>query len=735
MAALLRRLRILGAARIRTALTVAALAATATVFVASLPAQAEPAPTPAPSQPAGPTPQETQWLQDLLREQSEKVTPAEQEARLAKETEQLRKLLPDEGGLLGVFNVTDRAGLPISAYTVRSDTGGVLDWDLGIENLLTELCFMVTKWLIAFCCWLISWALSFGLAKLLLKPALAVAGSVHARIIVEMGLPSLFLAVCALICAARIFFGDKARGWGDAAVSILLAALTTTLLASPPQALLGEDHGAIAAARGLSLEIAGIILQADPGGPRPEGDATRFTLSRPLTDALTDAFVVKPAMLLQYGRVFDGPCAGEYAHARIEQLTFERAAAQRTAAIKKTVSSTLNYLPGGSYLANTSYISQFTDPPIDMALQWAISHYGTPPMDKFEKKCVPGDVTAAKQASLDKVGGALFLLVAAAIVTVLICALAGSFLVAQCRIAWDAVRGEPALVVGTIPGAGRGFLWDWCASVLRSLGQLIASIIALAVFIVVLQAVLDPAQSDWGNELTLRFLAVDVVCIAAVRKRRQITTRSRQVATAWRQKMSAARVGGTHGSVFSPPPTPAAKPRQAARTTARVLVRTALAGAALAQGNPLAAAGYAMPQSIGATALMSRLATSQRSARPRPGARPTRPARPAGRPQGPKPPAPLPPAPPNSTSAANNGAPAPAASPPATATAPRPATVRPPRPPHPKRPTTPPRPATAPATPQRAAPPTPRPAASAHQHRLRQRLNRATRPTPPRRRP
>ncbi|WP_345515381.1 hypothetical protein, partial [Streptomyces yanii] len=41
--------------------------------------------------------------------------------------------------------------------------------------MLTELCFMGTKWLIAFCCWLIAWSLSFGLAKLLLVPVLSVA--------------------------------------------------------------------------------------------------------------------------------------------------------------------------------------------------------------------------------------------------------------------------------------------------------------------------------------------------------------------------------------------------------------------------------------------------------------------------------------------------------------------------------------------------------------------------------
>ncbi|OEJ21541.1 hypothetical protein AS594_39060 [Streptomyces agglomeratus] len=622
-------LRILGSARLRLALLVAALAATAFTLLTSLPAHAEPTPTPSPSVPTAPgqrtpTPEEIEAIEEVMREQSERLSKAAQQELLEQEKERLRKLLPDEGGVLGVFNVTDSNGLPISVYTVKSDTGGLLDWDLGIQNLLTELCFMVTKWLIAFCCWLIAWALSFGLAKLLLAPVLSVANSLHTRVILEMGLPTLFLSVCAIICVARIFFGDKAKGWGDAALSILLAALTTTLLSSTPQTLLGEEDGAIAVTRGLALEVADIILDANPATPQSDNgvttEATGNTLSRPLTDALTDAFIVKPAMLLQYGRVFEGKCAAEYADTRLEQLAFDRQVHSRTNKLKDLTGLSEYIDPSGGGIAGW-YNTQ-----IDMSTRWAIDHFGDPPMEAFEAKCVPGDVGAAKKASMDKVGGAFFLLIAAGIVTVIVSGLAGSFLVAQCRIAWDAIRGEPALIAGTIPGAGRAFLWDWAASVLRSLGQMLTSVIALAVFIIIIQAVLDPAQEDWGRELTLRFLVVDLVCIGALKKRKELAAGSKQTAANFRGKLSAGRVGGTHGSAFSPPASSTVpKNRHIGRTTARGIVRGALVGVSLAHGNPLAAVGYAMPQAVGATALMSRINTGGRGGRRRPPAR-----RPAG---------------------------------------------------------------------------------------------------------
>ncbi|MFE8978532.1 hypothetical protein ACFYM7_34695 [Streptomyces cyaneofuscatus] len=630
-------LRRLGRTRLRLALLTAALAATVLTVLTSLPAHAEPSPTPSPTPAAPtapgtggqrtPTAEEQALLEEILREQGEQLAKDVQQGLLASAKEELRKVLPDEGGVLGVFNVTDANGLPISVYTVKSDTGDLTEWELGIQNLLTEFTFLGTKWLIAFCCWLIAWSLSFGLAKLLLVPVLAVANSLHTRVILELGLPTLFLAVCALICVCRILFGDRAKGWGDAALSILLAALTTTLLASPPQALLGEESGAIAVTRGLALEVADVILDADPvltGVDQEQtGAVTSASLARPLTDALTDAFIVRPSMLLQYGRVFDGACARKYAEMRVEQLVFDRKVQSRMDKLKK-VTAYADYLsPIGAP------VSSWYDTTMDMSTRWAIDHFGDPPAERFEAACVPGDVAAAKRASLDKLGGGIFLLIAALIVALLIVRLAGSFLVAQCRIAWDAVRGEPALIIGTIPGAGRGYLWDWAASVLRSLSQMLTSVISLAVFIIILQAVLDPAQEEWGNELTLRFIVVDLLCIGAFIKRKKLAARSRQTAANVRAKLSSSRIGGTHGSAFAPPASASVKKNHhIGRKIARGAVRTAMVGAALAHGNPLAAAGYAMPRTVGATALMSQISAGSRASRTATRSQ----ARPAGRP-------------------------------------------------------------------------------------------------------
>ncbi|MGQ4393932.1 hypothetical protein ACN6K5_003720 [Streptomyces violaceoruber] len=728
------RLRTLGSSRLRLAVLFAAAAATLLTVLTSLPAQAAPDPTPTPSPnltapPADPpTQEELAEAQQFLEQSRETLTKSAQAALMDARAEDVRKQLPDEGGILGVFNVTDANNLPISVYTVKSDTGSVLRWDLGMMNFLTEACFMVTKWLIAFCCWLIGWSLSFGLAKLLLTPAMALANSLHSRVIMEMGLPSIFLALCALICTFRIFFGDRAKGWGDAAVSIVLAALTTTLLASTPQTLMGEN-GAIAVTRGFSLEVADVILDADPTTPWASNTvttpATSFTLTRPLTDALTDAFIVKPAMLLQYGQVFEGACATKYSEKRLEQLAYDRAI-DKVSAIASDLMHEHDFTPG-------DFVATGLERPTQLVNQWAAHQFGGVPMDEFEKDCVKGDATAAKKASLDKLGGAFFLLIAAIIVTVLIAGLAGSFLTAQCRIAWDAIRGEPALIAGTIPGAGRAFLWDWVASVWRSLAQMLVAVVSLAVFIIILKTVLDPVQTDWGRELTLRFLVVDIVSIAAVMKRKALKARTHQIANNLKAKLSSNRVGGTHGSILTPAATPLPKSSHAGQKTARGLIRGTLAAAALATGNPATALAYTMPRSVGATALITRLGgTSRRGgAPPRPGA-----ARPAGRSRPLLPPQQVPPA---SPAAPTPGTPRhPTAVPPQPSSPPRPA--RTPRPAPPPRPSH--RPGSQAArragnrTGRTARPQPPvQPANSPRQQQLRGRLDRGIRraPTTPRR--
>ncbi|MFE4922346.1 hypothetical protein [Streptomyces sp. NPDC056661] len=61
-----------------------------------------------------PTPEEVEAIEEVMREHGEKFSKAAQEPMLDTEKDSLPKLLPAERGVLGVFDITDVNGLPIT---------------------------------------------------------------------------------------------------------------------------------------------------------------------------------------------------------------------------------------------------------------------------------------------------------------------------------------------------------------------------------------------------------------------------------------------------------------------------------------------------------------------------------------------------------------------------------------------------------------------------------------------
>ncbi|NEE27196.1 hypothetical protein G3M53_17185, partial [Streptomyces sp. SID7982] len=207
------------------------------------------------------------------------------------------------GGVLSAFEVTDRYGNPVSSYRVYSDTGSWKDWDLKIEAFLVEMLFLGSKWIVSFACFLIAWSLSFKLAGLLLKPALIVSDALYTNVLVQIGIPGLCLTWAACVAGWHLMFGRRAKGWAEAGAALLISALSITVLAAPPQMLLSEDQGAVGTARNLAVEVAALIVDNDDTlNPATVSSGEKGTsgwespesrqISRPITDALVDAFIV-----------------------------------------------------------------------------------------------------------------------------------------------------------------------------------------------------------------------------------------------------------------------------------------------------------------------------------------------------------------------------------------------------------------------------------------------------------
>ncbi|MDX2564979.1 hypothetical protein PV371_35735 [Streptomyces sp. TX20-6-3] len=546
-----------------------------------------PAPTPSPTAPwplappvdpdnplaPGPvlTPPENGTTLEEIGREAEKKAAAEKAAKAKKaredwdkEVDKYLKTQASQGGVLSAFEVTDRNNIPVSAYRIYADTGDWNDWDLKVEHFLVEMMFLCNKWLVSFACFLIAWALSFSLAGLLLKPALQVSTSLYGGVIMQLGLPALFLTFSAVVASWHLMFGNRARGWGEMAAAMVISAFAIGALASPPEMLLSKDHGAVATVRALAVETAALVLDKeaiDAGGTatttagstwEKAGQGTTVgqrvrsssgSIARPITDALVDAFVARPAMMLSYGRTFEDPrhgrgpkCGTLFRQSRISQAVFDQKIDEILAADNKYVQD-VPFIGGPlSDLVDTA------TQPAETVVREKLAAKG--PLKEFEAACVKDGAASAKKASMEKVGGAFFMVIAAFLTCFFMIALTFSFLFAQLQIALEAMIAKVALAFGVLPGPGRGWLWDRATAIARSLALLIVSVTAVAVFVVVVNSVLNASDTDIPGGITIRFVVLDCVVVGAFIYRKRLTRATRGMTMRARARVGNSIAGG-----------------------------------------------------------------------------------------------------------------------------------------------------------------------------------------------
>ncbi|NML54796.1 hypothetical protein HHL19_18660 [Streptomyces sp. R302] len=571
------------------------LASLSSLLLAAV-ATAAPEPTPSPSvpnrlvpsvDPANPLapapvltpPADGTTLDESGQEAERKATAQKKEQeRRAKEAwdkkvEDYLKNEASRGGVLSAFEVTDRNNIPVSAYRVYADTGDWNDWDLKIEHFLVEMMFLGNKWLVSFACFLITWALSFSLAGLLLKPALTVSTSLYGGVIVQLGLPTLFLTFAMVVASWHLLFGNRARGWGEMAAALVISALALGALASPPQMLLSKDDGVVATVRDLAVETAALVLDKEAIDAGSTGRTTAAgawektgqgatvgqrvrnspaSIARPITDALVDAFVARPAMMLSYGRTFSDPqggggpkCGTLFRESRISQAVFDKEIDEILASGEKKVGE-IPYIGG-----TLQDIAETTTQSTDTVIREKLAAKG--PLKTFENQCVKDGAASAKKASMEKVGGAFFMVIAAFLTCIFMITLTAGFLFAQLQIAIEAMIAKVGLAVGVLPGPGRGWLWDRATAIARALALMLVSVASVAVFIVVVNAVLNASDRDLPGGITIRFVMLDCVVLGAFIYRKRLAHATRGLAARARARVGASVVGGTAAPALSSP--------------------------------------------------------------------------------------------------------------------------------------------------------------------------------------
>jgi len=436
------------------------------------------------------------------------------------------------GGLLEPFDVSDQYGVPISAYTVNADTGDWTDIDLKIWDVFAQFFFDVDKWVIGFACWLVGWALDFGLAKIMIGPVTTVSQTIRDQLIDRIGLPGLFLVLAAFYGGYHIMFKNRSKGFAETGLSLLVAAVAATVLVSPAQWLLGSqgqpatgqstmllsNDGLLGQTRDVTLQISSMVLSEDPQSTSSDP----ADVSTPIKNALVDSMIVKPTELMLYGRTFTGNCAKAFGHVMLVQYNFNQLGLDPWTA-DMVPSST-----GGSLMDQVQAAG-----------------------NDFTKACKTGGSSPqAKKASADMAFSAAFVAVAAVIIAILIILVTGTFLIAQGWLAFEAIRGYWALTVGILPGGGRAVLWRWLSAITKAILAMMLSILFLAVFILMLLALI---QADTGPILAVKFIVIDIAALAGLAGHKKIKEMSRQIAVNLNRRLANARVGGAGRSVFHTP--------------------------------------------------------------------------------------------------------------------------------------------------------------------------------------
>ncbi|MFF1593084.1 hypothetical protein ACFVY0_33940 [Streptomyces sp. NPDC058286] len=489
-----------------------------------------------------------------------------------------------DGGVLNAFEVTDLQDLPISAYRITSDNGGPINFVGQFQGLVTQGLFEITKWVIAFGCWLISWALSWTLASLFLKPAMKVSDALYNQTIVQLGVPGLLMAYSGVVAFWNITFGNRSRGWGEIAASTVIGALAVSTFAAPPQLLLGQQEGAVGKVRDLGIAVYAITTGHEDALSTTGQIAKNKSqdLTRTVTDGIVEAFVVRPAFLLSYNQQLSDKCLDLYSDSRVTQAFFNEQVDKYGKIIGKNpsgfgwVPNPIEGIPDGLTAKATDYVAN------DLL--------GLNPVNDFEKACVK-DAAAAKKASWDKVGGALFISIAAVLMTLLLLVTAFHYLTTQMRLVIEAVLARVALAAGIMPGPGRAWLWERAANIVRLLGLLVALVVGLAIAVTLVTALLNAPFDDNAGALPARFVAVDVAVIACFKFRKRITQRSKAWAMSARTRLAGSPLGGSAPSTMN---------QDAGRK--RSLATTALMVGAIAATGGAAAGGAATG---GASSLMS----------------------------------------------------------------------------------------------------------------------------------
>lgn len=494
----------------------------------------------------------------------------------------------ETGDLLAPLNIYSSEGVPIDGYDLNASGGSIVAFKTQALAFALSGLFTLIRLLVGLAGWAIEVAFRFPLLKLLTKPAQKVADTYDTVVVDTLGIKGLLLAWAFVFAGFMIVRGRVGRGLGEIFLTLLIGAIAASALIRP-DTMLGPD-GPLGQSQQVAAEVAqesvnsydwgGKLASYDPCAGMAgnaeikceqregEGPVSSTEVARPIQDSITNALIVKPYMLLQYGRILDpakpadrkayavhlkwitgGYKAGTAKDDKDDPCRLVKGPAkkwcQRGDGDKGTAGALPELTPGGELLDAANPVVSAEDQ--EFAAFLADMKKAGP----VGKSCA----AYAEQPTWWRVGGAFLLLIAALFICGMLLSSAIVLLGTQGICAAAAAVGGVTFVAGMLPGPARQSVWKW----LSIWGIAVLAVVGICAFIPFFGIAIDATITNGPDLMVERILLIDVLAIAGAAGHRRLLTGITSFGRRMAMRMRYAKVGGTHmpgDTSNSAPPSP-----------------------------------------------------------------------------------------------------------------------------------------------------------------------------------
>lgn len=205
------------------------------------------------------------------------------------------------------MNLKDTRGIPINAFNLDIDQGGVTHPMKFIVAVLLLLPWFLYRMTVAALLTATQFMLSMKWVDWIATPVVKLAGNIEDLLGQLHWLP-LFGAIVAIVVAIQFVAGRVSSGLGEMFMALVIAALTTGMLANPVGVLTGP-HGAITGAENMGAKLAVLTLDPDASTDNAAEQVEKVVIA-----PMIDVFIREPNQIINYGKAvdYDGNCGKIY---------------------------------------------------------------------------------------------------------------------------------------------------------------------------------------------------------------------------------------------------------------------------------------------------------------------------------------------------------------------------------------------------------------------------------------